>query len=583
MRTMIREIKTDVLVIGGGIAGAFAAYKARQSGAHVLLVDRSYFGRSGCSALASGVFPSYVPGDKEDDWVQGLGAGPLVNQRLLVKSLPVMYEHLMTMDRWGVKWLKEGSQIARMGAPGRTFKNGAWMTEGGPQMMMAVRAGVLQNGVEVLNRVAMTELLTSDGNLPTEGQVIGAVGFHVRNGEIYVIQAKATIMCTGPYKFPYPWPGSTLGYMPIDLSGDGIAMMLRAGAQLSRLELGGINLNPDYLLCAPGLEALMPSGAKFVNKDGQRFLEEYDPKRMEMTSRALLYFAIAHQKELSNIPSMDLRTIPSERLELLRKVIPIIISNFEGLGLDVTREPIPYSYQVAGTAGIFGAGARITDRGETTIAGLYAAGVCSDIAYLPGGHLSFCSVTGHWAGEAAGQYASQYASTTEPKPSLAKQVKSAIEAIEVPLKRTVGLDYEPVHRGLGELLMQKVGLVLHADRLKEALQKLLEIRENQVSRLKARDYHELAKVWGLWQYCQVLEATLRAYLYRTESRVAFIREDFPVIDNINWVKMVVVKRENQTLKLWDEPIPESFHLVPVRPTQHMHLVFRERKGSHALG
>ena len=99
---MIRKFNTDVLVIGGGIAAAFAAYRARLSGARVLLVDRSYFGRSGCSALASGVYPAYMPGDKEEDWINGLGAGPLVNQRLLVDSLPVMYEHLMIMDRWGV-------------------------------------------------------------------------------------------------------------------------------------------------------------------------------------------------------------------------------------------------------------------------------------------------------------------------------------------------------------------------------------------------------------------------------------------------------------------------------------------------
>ena len=81
---MIRELSTDVLVIGGGIAAAFAAYKARLAGAQVLLVDRAYFGRSGCSALASGVFPAYMPGDKEQDWIDGLGAGPLVNQRLFM-------------------------------------------------------------------------------------------------------------------------------------------------------------------------------------------------------------------------------------------------------------------------------------------------------------------------------------------------------------------------------------------------------------------------------------------------------------------------------------------------------------------
>jgi fumarate reductase (CoM/CoB) subunit A len=571
------SFETDVLVIGGGIAGAFAAYQARQAGARVLLVDRSYFGRSGCSALASGVYPSYMPGDKVEDWINGLGAGPLVNQSLFVKALPVMYEHLMTMDRWGVKWLKEGREIVRLGAPGRTFKNGAWMAEGGPQMMMAVRAGVLESGVEVLNRVAVTQLLTSDGKLPTEEHVVGAAGFNVRTGEIYTIHAKATIMCTGPYKFPYPWPGSTLGYMPIDLSGDGIAMMLCAGAQLSRLELGGINLNPDQMLCAPGLESLMPSGAKFIDKFGQRFLEDYDSKRMEMTSRALLYFAIAHQKELGNLPSMDLKEITPERMELLKRVIPIIMSNYEGAGYDVTQEAIPYSYQVAGTAGIFGAGAKINERGETTLPGLYAAGTCSDINYLPGGHLPFCSVTGHWAGDAAVTYVSK----TSLKPLIPKQVEGAIEAIEAPLKRTGGAFYAPVHRRLGELLMEKVGLVLHAERLQAALDSLREIREREVARLVARDAHELAKVWGLTHYTQVLEAVLRAYLYRTESRVAFIREDYPIIDNVDWVKMVLVQRQGDSLKLWDEPVPESFHVIPVRPTRNLHLVFRKKEPSHA--
>jgi hypothetical protein len=79
-----------------------------------------------------------------------------------------------------------------------------------------------------------------------------------------------------------------------------------------------------------------------------------------------------------------------------------------------------------------------------------------------------------------------------------------------------------------------------------------------------------------------LEATLRAYLFRTESRVAFIREDYPVIDNVNWVKMVIVHKQSASLKLWDEPLPESFHVVPVRPTQHMHLVFRQKEKADAV-
>ena len=73
---MAIRLETDVLVIGGGIAGAFAAYRAREAGARVLLADRSYFGRSGCSALASGVYPSYMPGDDIDACGCGPSAGP---------------------------------------------------------------------------------------------------------------------------------------------------------------------------------------------------------------------------------------------------------------------------------------------------------------------------------------------------------------------------------------------------------------------------------------------------------------------------------------------------------------------------
>jgi len=277
------------------------------------------------------------------------------------------------------------------------------------------------------------------------------------------------------------------------------------------------------------------------------------------------------------VPAMDLRNITPERLNLLKQVIPIVMTGFERLGINLSSESVSYTYQVAATSGIFGAGARITENGETTVPGLYAAGGCSDLAYLPGGHLSFCSVTGDWAGNAAAAFVSR----SDQKPIQTKQVQEAMASIQAPLERHDGLSYNGVHRRLGELLMEKVGLVLNGDRLTEAINSVVEIRERDIPRLRARDHHELAKVWGLNQYCQVLEATLRAYRYRTESRVAFIREDFPVIDNLNWVKMVVIQLQDQKLKLWDEPLPESFHLVPVRPTQHLHLVFRKKETTHA--
>ncbi|MBI2372341.1 MAG: FAD-binding protein [Deltaproteobacteria bacterium] len=565
---------TDVLIIGGGIAAAFAALKARDAGASVLLADKSFFGRSGCSALASGVYPTYMPGDDEQAWLRSF-AGPLVNQPLVMKALPIMYEHLMLMDRCGVKWVKEGERIIRLGGPGRNFDSGALMGEGGPQMMMAVRGEVLRRGVQVLSRIMITDLLTSDGCHPTGGRVVGALGFHSRTGALYVIRAKATIMCTGPYKFPYPKPGSLLGYMPIDLSGDGIAMMLRVGAELSRLELGGINIYPDGLLCAPGLESLMPSGARFVDRDGRRFLEAYDPKRLELTSRALLYFAIATEHSQGRRPAIDLTGLPPERAQLLAQVIPIIIQNYRTAGYDVTHDWIPYTYQVAGTSGIFGAGARITEQGETSVPGLYAAGTCSDMAYLPGGHLPFCSVSGHWAGEQAGAEVPGMAEPSVPE----AQVEALAAAALAPLGRADGLSFEAVHEALGQILVEEVGLVMSGTRLERAIGRVSGLLAEQVPRLRARDPHELAKVHALVNYTQILEPILRAYLYRTESRVAFMREDFPDIDNEQWLKMVIVQRRDGALRLWDEPIPSSFHLVPPRRTKSRHLAFRSRDGA----
>lgn len=275
---------------------------------------------------------------------------------------------------------------------------------------------------------------------------------------------------------------------------------------------------------------------------------------------------------------MDLREVSPERMQLIKRVIPIVVNNQEAMVGDLTEKPVPYTFQVAGTSGIFGAGARVTERGETTVPGLYAAGTCTDMTYLPGGNLPFCSVHGDWTGRAVGSAVD----SAEPPQPPAEQVERVAAQILEPLQRRDGVEFDPVHRRLGELLMEKVGLVLHANRLDAALDELRDIREHDITRLKAGNPHELAKVWGLTQYVQVLEATLRAYRYRTESRVAFIREDYPVIDNVNWVKMVVVKQENGALRLWDEPMPESWHNPhPVRPTQNLHLVFRNQEPDRA--
>lgn len=101
------DVRCDVLVIGGGITGAFAAIKARERGVDVILVDKAFFGRGGCSALASGVYYASMPGDDLEAWIGEACSTPLINRRLAEKAILRTHDCLMEMDRWGGKWIKE--------------------------------------------------------------------------------------------------------------------------------------------------------------------------------------------------------------------------------------------------------------------------------------------------------------------------------------------------------------------------------------------------------------------------------------------------------------------------------------------
>ena len=106
---MGKVIETDVLVIGGGIAAVFAAIAAKEFPVEVMLVDKGSFGRSGCAALAAGVWHCYLPGDDLELWYkEHIEAGlPLVDQRLLKKRIMETAQMMNKMDGWGVKWVKE--------------------------------------------------------------------------------------------------------------------------------------------------------------------------------------------------------------------------------------------------------------------------------------------------------------------------------------------------------------------------------------------------------------------------------------------------------------------------------------------
>ena len=571
----IIRTQTDVLIIGGGIAGAFAAMKARELGAEVLIAEKTFFGRGGCAALASGVWSVYMPGDDPELWVKGFGGiNPLVNKKLLLKALPITHRHVMEMERWGVKWVKNGGNIARVSGPGAAIPYNAMMAEGGPQMMMAVRSETLRRGVKLINRLMVQDLLTADGLHPTRDQVIGAIGFDTRSGQIHLINAKATIMATGPYKFPYAKmrPGlHHVGHMPMNLSGDGIAATLRAGANMGKLELGGGSITPEESFNAPGLEMLFGLGGNsiFVNAGGERFLADQDIRK-EMFGRSSVTMALWKEILSGRGPVfVDITHFSDEQRQLLRHVIPIVMSNYESNGYNLATDRVPYISGLAASNGVTGAGVRLSEQMATSLPGLYGAGNCSDGAYIAMGQtLAWCAVLGEWAGEQAAVEAQG-----KPEPQIDwGQVERLKERLLAPLLAAGDQGFEVLHERTANV-HRELGVTLSGERLERTIAQVSKVRQ-ELPGVRAHDPRQLSKVLGLGNYLQVFDLILRVLLHRTESRGNVIREDYPQTDNENWLRYTVARLgEEGEIHLWDEPVSLAPG-EPVNRTKVLHPFFR---------
>lgn len=549
------------------MSGAFAAIKATEKGLRVTLVDKAFFGRGGCAALASGAYHCYAPGDKIEDHLRALG--DLVDQKVakeVVLTTPILVKH---MEEWGVKFVKnkDGEYVrtksGRLGQLG--VKENLGLDGGGPQMMMAIRAEALKRGVEVFDRVMINDLLTSDGKLPTGGKVIGAIGIDTRKAEIKVFKAKATIMCTGGYNFPFADLGSPLPSMPIDLSGDGVAAQLRAGCTVGNMIIGGMRIHSIEFHTPPGVEHFTGQDVHWVNRNGEDIIERYNSLVKNTSIRQTVPVAFAYEvKEGRGPVSLDCTHLSNEAIDYLWRVIPIIMTNYYRAGYNLSKDRVPYLSIVGATQGINGGGVVVNERGETSIPGLYAAGACSNGANVRITlSLSESSVLGWWAGEAAAEFVSRQAEKEGEKeqPGLdEEQVNRLAEEMLAPLNRSDGLSYKDVHDELGSTFLS-LGTIMNVAKLRKASEELDRIVNEDIGRLKAGDPHELAKVNGLKNSAFVAKVVVRFLLHRTESRGTVVMEDYPETDNDKWLTWTMGKFENGKFVIWDEPIPEESFII----------------------
>jgi succinate dehydrogenase/fumarate reductase flavoprotein subunit len=553
-----RFVETDVLVVGAGAAGCFAAIKAREKGIDIILVDKNVAGWSGCS-FYSNMMLVFNPewGDNLEAWLDQFSrVGEYIVDLGWVETLcKESYARFRDLVDWGVSFIMKDGSI-RFPESGEEPQRILWLktkyryslrgvrfgTRGKLQIM---RKAVEEVGVRVIDRVMITDLLKQDG------RVVGAVGFHTLNGDFYLIKAKAVIIATGGTYYR----GAAYGRQMT--TGDGAMMGYRAGAELMNMEFGGlmyVTTDCDTVVIDGPVDLV--GRDRITNALGEEFMNG----NPGLVTTILWPLEVhAGRGPLYHEPwPVERETIVEEIAEFERKRAPWV-TMLDRVGIDLFKDRIEQHQAFLGTAEN-GAGVRINELCETTVPGLYAAGNSAGCGlgganYASGGtSMMKASVTGH----RSGLNAAAYACSVEEIKLDETMVELYKERVLEPLNRRSGFTTDHVITRVQQtILPYEVRIVMQNSRLEAALTMVEFFRDHFLPKILAADIHDLRKAHEAFNMVQAAEIQLRTAIMRTESRGSFYREDYPRRDDENWLKWIVLKQEEKKMKLWTVPVPED--------------------------
>ena len=555
------HLSTDVLIVGAGGAGMYAAVAAARSGASVILLDKSLVGRGGATVMAQMTVAAALGQQEPDHWTIHLedtlraGRG-LCNEELSALVCEAGPKRILEMESWGTRWAREGAHIKQEMAPGHSRRRCCYVDflNTGPAVAATLRRKLSEiPEIRRVSNVTVIEILVH------EGRAVGAVALDINEGELVTFQAKAVILAAGGLTKVYERNSASA-----NMAGEAYAMALGAGAELVDMEFVQFfpigHLSPRLV----GMDPIMwdpfryKLGGKLLNGHFEEFVDRYGgadfgkyTATRDVASYAILKEVEAGRGSPHGGAYLDFRHIAEREL---RAAFGPVIDRLLKNGIDLNKMPV----EVGPMAHYHMGGIRVSTNMESRIKGLYAAGEAVGGANganrLSGNAITEAFVFGERAGSSAARAVQQT--------SIAWN-QIAVDAHAEPIRELTsrrsknGVSPAACQTELQNLMWKMVGPFRTGDKLAAVLERIkgmrrelpnLSIGSEEPFNLDIQDWLELRAMLA------TAEMVVTAALARTESRGAHQREDFPDSNAALEKNQVLELSDGKLRSRWVDPI-----------------------------